>query len=123
MSRHPIVWVEIPSNDRNASASFYSNLFGWEIDNSMDAMNYTMFSAGDGPGGGFPEITDGFEPGDVMILIGTSDIDESLSKAESLGGKTVIPKTEIPGNGWYGVFEDPTGNNIGLFTALEDVGD
>ena len=123
MSRHPIVWVEIPSADRSASAQFYSNLFGWDIDNSMDDMNYTMFSAGDGPGGGFPEIADGFEPGDVMILVGTTDIDASLRQAEELGGKTVIPKTEIPGNGWYGVFEDLTGNNIGLFTAIEDVSD
>ena len=122
MSSHPIVWVEIPSADRKESAEFYSGLFGWQIDNSMDEMKYTMFSAGEGPGGGFPEIADGFEPGDVMILVGTSDIDASLSRAEQLGGKTVVPRTEIPGNGWYAVFEDPTGNNIGLFAALEDIG-
>lgn len=123
MSQHPIVWVEIPSADRRASSEFYANLFGWQIDNSMDAMNYTMFSAGSGPGGGFPELADGFEAGDVMILVSTRDIDASLSLAESLGGKTVVPRTEIPGNGWYGVFEDPTGNNIGLFTGIEDIGD
>lgn len=120
---HPIVWVEIPSADRKSSAEFYSSLFNWQIDHSMDEMNYTMFSAGSGPGGGFPELTDGFEAGDVMILVATPDIDESLQKAEALGGKTVVPRTEIPGNGWYGVFEDPTGNNIGLFTGIEEVGD
>jgi uncharacterized protein len=123
VSQHPIVWVEIPSADRSASSEFYSSLFGWQIDNSMESMNYTMFSTGTGPGGGFPELADGFEAGDVMILIGTHNIDESLARAEALGGKTVIPRTEIPGNGWYGVFEDPTGNNIGLFTGLEDVGE
>lgn len=123
MGKHSIVWVEIPSADRKQSAEFYAGLFDWQIDNSMDDMRYTMFSADDGPGGGFPELADGFEAGDVMILVGTSDIDSSLARAEALGGKTVIPKTEIPGNGWYGVFEDPTGNNIGLFTGIEEVGD
>jgi uncharacterized protein len=123
VSRHPIVWVEIPSADRIESARFYEQLFGWQIDNSMDSMNYTMFSTGTGPGGGFPELADGFEAGDVMILVATPDIDASLEMAKTLGGKTVVPRTEISGNGWYGVFEDPTGNNIGLFTGIEDVGD
>jgi predicted enzyme related to lactoylglutathione lyase len=29
----------------------------------------------------------------------------------------VVPKTEIPGIGWFGVFTDPTGNKVGLYTA------
>jgi predicted enzyme related to lactoylglutathione lyase len=28
-----------------------------------------------------------------------------------------VPKTEIPGMGWYAIFSDPTGNRIGLFTG------
>lgn len=123
MGKHAVVWVEIPAADRKATAQFYSGLFGWQIDNSMDEMNYTMFSTGDGPGGGFPELSDGFEAGHVLISISTDDIDASLAKAEELGGKTIVPRTEVPGNGWYGIFEDPTGNNIGLFTGLENGGD
>ena len=49
----------------------------------------------------------------------TDDIDASLAKAESLGGKTVIPKTEIPGVGWFGFFSDPTGNVVSLYTSKE----
>ncbi len=118
MSKHEIVWIEIPSADRKASADFYAGLFGWEIDNSMDEMNYTMFTPASGPGGGFPELRDGFEPGDVLISISTDNIDESLAQVESLGGKTIVPKTEIPGIGWYAIFEDLTGNNIGLVTSF-----
>lgn len=116
MSQHPIVHVEIPAENRAATAQFYSQLFGWKIDNSMDEYNYTMFDAEGGPGGGFPNLTDGYEAGHVLIFVGTDDIDESLAKAESLGGKVATPRTEIPGIGWFGVFEDPTGNSIGLYT-------
>jgi predicted enzyme related to lactoylglutathione lyase len=53
---------------------------------------------------------------------GTDDIDSSLAKAESHGGKNVTPKTEIPNTGWFGFFSDPTGNLIGLYTPLESEG-
>ena len=53
----------------------------------------------------------------MFVYVATDDIDATLDKAESLGGKTVIPKTEIPNVGWFGFFTDPTGNMVGLFTG------
>lgn len=120
MTRHAIVHIEIPAEDRKASAQFYSQLFDWEIDNSMDEFNFTMFTAGDGPGGGFPNISDGFEAGQVLIYVATPDVDASLEQAEALGGKVVAPKTEIPGIGWFGIFQDPTGNSIGLYSGIDE---
>jgi predicted enzyme related to lactoylglutathione lyase len=29
-----------------------------------------------------------------------------------------MPKTEIPGFGWFGMFMDPTGNRVGLYTSM-----
>lgn len=120
MATHSIVHVEIPAVDRRAAAEFYAQLFDWQIDNSADEMNYTMFNPGSGPGGGFAEISDGFEPGHILIHVETDDIDASLAKAESLGGETSLPKTEIPDIGWYAIFTDPTGNSIGLYTGNDD---
>lgn len=60
----------------------------------------------------------GYKAGEVLIYIGTDDIDASLAKITSLGGKTILPKTEIPQVGWWAVFADPTGNKIGLFTDM-----
>jgi predicted enzyme related to lactoylglutathione lyase len=31
----------------------------------------------------------------------------------------VVPKTEIPQVGWFGVFKDPTGNKVALFTGAQ----
>jgi predicted enzyme related to lactoylglutathione lyase len=53
----------------------------------------------------------------VLLYISTDDIDATLAKIEAHGGKTVVPKTEIPQVGWFGIFTDPTGNRVALFTA------
>lgn len=53
--------------------------------------------------------------GELLVYVGSDDIDGDLRKAEQLGGKILVPKTEIPNTGWFGVFEDPAGNRLGLF--------
>jgi predicted enzyme related to lactoylglutathione lyase len=49
--------------------------------------------------------------------VASEDIDADLRKAESLGGTTVVPKTEIPQVGWFAIFKDPSGNKVGLFSG------
>jgi predicted enzyme related to lactoylglutathione lyase len=44
-------------------------------------------------------------------------ISADLKAAAKLGGLTVQGKTEIPNIGWYGIFKDPSGNRIGLYTS------
>jgi predicted enzyme related to lactoylglutathione lyase len=43
------------------------------------------------------------------------DLPPSLSKAESLGGKTVMGPTPIPGVGTIAMFQGPEGHYIGLY--------
>ena len=43
------------------------------------------------------------------------EIDATLQAASAAGGETLIPKTEIPGVGHYGMFCDPEGIVVGLF--------
>ena len=122
MNKRKIVHVEIPTSDSSASGKFYGDLFGWEI-NSMPEMDYIMVNSGN-VGGGFskvdPEGEFPVKPGDVLIYIGSEDIDADLKKAEKLGGKLIVPKMEIPQTGWFGVFQDVSGNQIGLFTGMEE---
>jgi uncharacterized protein len=118
MPQHSIVHVELPSADFAQSGRFYAELFGWDTQ-QVPELNYAMFSAEGGPGGGFPQI-DGamYNPNNVLIYVDTDDMEASLSKAESLGGSTVVPRTEIPGNnGWFAVFTDLSGNRVALYTS------
>jgi uncharacterized protein len=127
MGKHSIVHVEFPASDPKESAKFYSDLFGWKTEGSqVGGGEYWGFTPDAQPGGGFNPVGESgpwpVEPGDVFVYISTDDIDATLAKAESLGAKTVTTKTEIPGIGWWGMFSDPTGNKIGVFTATAQLG-
>lgn len=117
MPTHNIVHVELAAHDPAAAGKFYHELFGWKTE-SWQGQDYVMFDAEPGPGGGFPKV-DGkdFKPGDVVVYVATDDIEASLRKAEQLGGKTLLGRTEIQGMGWFAFFSDPTGNRVGLYTA------
>jgi hypothetical protein len=119
MSSHPIVHVEISGHNPSASADFYTDIFGWKIECDPNFPDYPMFDGGTGPGGGFTKIdNEMYKPGDVVVYIATDDIEATLTKIEATGGKTLLPKTEIPHMGWFAFFADPGGTRIGLYTSM-----
>ena len=117
--KHSVVHIEIPAKDPKAAGKFYADLFGWTLQTSEEH-DYVMWSPGEdaGPGGGFTTI-DGehTKAGDIAVYVETDDIDATLKKAEGLGAKTAVPRTEIPGMGAYAFFTDPSGNRIALWTS------
>ena len=121
MSNHPIVHIEIPAKNPQASSKFYAAAFDWTIQVSPDFADYPMFQAEGGPAGGFTMVGDmhgvSTKTGEVLIYISTDDIDASLASVEKHGGKKLLGKTEIPQVGWFALFSDPEGNKIGLFTT------
>jgi hypothetical protein len=121
MSKRNVVHVEIPSSSPDAAAKFYQELLGWKII-PVPEMNYMMWESTDGSGGGFPQASEENPAGKVLIYIASDDIEADLKKAEKLGGKVVHPKTEIPQMGWYGMFQDPFENVLGLFTSMNPNG-
>jgi len=50
--------------------------------------------------------------------ISVESVDEYTKKIEALGGKVIVPKTEVPGVGWWALALDPEGNQ---FTILESI--
>lgn len=122
---HPIVHLDIPAVDPKQSAEFYGKLFDWNIAHEA-SFDYYMFAPEPGPGGGFVKVDKPATPRDsfdyaansVLIYVDSDDIEATLARAESLGAKTLRPKEEIPGIGWWAVFSDPSGNSIGLFTDV-----
>ena len=98
---------------------FYSRLFDWEIDTNND-INYGMIKAGrEGSiGGGIGSAQEG-HPGHAIFYVEVADVDDSLQKVESMGGKTVIPKTVIPDMVTFAVFKDPEGHAIGLVESYD----
>jgi predicted enzyme related to lactoylglutathione lyase len=117
MTKRNIVHIEIPTSDSKASADFYQELFGWHIERD-EQMDYTMWDPHEGPGGGFSPVGEHVKPGDVLIYVNSEDIEADLKKAAELGATIQQEKMEIPTIGWWGVFKDPTGNSIALYTSM-----
>jgi len=120
MSEHRVVHLELPAVSGNEASQFYADAFGWK-GSSWEGSDYYMFDFGDGTGGGFNKLTDEgnipVKPGDVLIYISTDDIEDSLARVESLGGKTLLSKTPVAEMGAFAFFADPTGNRIGLWQS------
>jgi hypothetical protein len=113
----PVVHFEIAGKDGAKLQQFYAALFDWKI-NSDNPMNYGLVDTGGqgGIGGGIfqtpPEM-----PPYLTIYVNVDDLQAYLDKAESLGGKTVVPPTPIPNYGSFALFADPEGHCIGLFKS------
>ena len=108
----PVVHFEIHGKDSDEMQSFYSSLFGWKID-ANNPMNYGIVETG-GEGGINGGIAAGTGHNGVMVYVAVDDLQAYLDKAESLGGKIIMPVTEIPNTVTLAIFSDVDGNNIGL---------
>jgi len=117
MSKRNVVHVEIPAANVEAAGKFYESLFGWKMEH-VPEFNYTMWADGSGSGGGFNVVSEENPVGQVLVYIDSDDIEADLKKAVKLGGTIVREKTDIPGTGWYGLFKDPTGNVLALYTSM-----
>jgi predicted enzyme related to lactoylglutathione lyase len=110
----PVVFFEVMGTDAGALQSFYSDAFDWKIDTN-NPMNYGMVDTGAGTGiaGGIGAPSEEGYPGHLTFYIGVDDTDKALKRVEELGGKTVMPTTELP-MVTIALFTDPAGNLVGL---------
>ena len=111
--KHSIVHIEIPVQDLKSAAKFYKDVFEWKIIFD-EQMNYTMFNAEGGTGGGFNPVSEDNPVGNVLLYINTPDLKASLEKIKAGGGTVVLESYEIPTVGIMATFKDPTGNLLAL---------
>lgn len=123
----PVVHFEMPAEDRNRMAKFYTKTFGWKIQMLGEDMgNYTLASTtNDVDKNGRPKqrgiIGGGFYPKDKKkpaqypsVVIAVDDINKSMKKINASGGKVLGKPMEIPGFGMYVSFYDTEGNRVSI---------
>jgi predicted enzyme related to lactoylglutathione lyase len=109
---NPVTWFEVVGRDGAALRSFYSDLFGWQLQ-VMEGMDYGMLDPGErGIGGGIGSSQNG--TGQVTFYVQVDDPQAYLDKVTGLGGKTIVPVTEVPDVVTFAQFADPQGNVVGL---------
>lgn len=112
---HAVVHFEIGGPDEARLAEFYAGLFGWGM---TTVPGYTVVDTrgGSGINGG---IGTGPDPW-VTFYIETDELQSALDKINLVGGKTVLPITELPGMATFAQFADPDGLVVGLVLARTD---
>jgi predicted enzyme related to lactoylglutathione lyase len=123
-----IVYFQIPSDDIERSKKFYNQLFGWKIDKSPESNtpkgmeNWTVtttdHNGNDSLSGGMSKRQ--MPQQQITNFIDVKSVNEYLSKVERLGGKVVVPKTAVPGMGYYAVCVDTENNSFGIFESGEN---
>ena len=122
-----VVHFEIPADDVERARKFYSTLFGWKIEKAEvkkdgDSMDYWMISTSvvrndKSLGGGIMKRQDPQQPN--LNYIGVDSIDEYSRKIGELGGKVVMPKTEISDYGYFAVCMDTENNAFALWEHID----
>jgi uncharacterized protein len=110
-----ITHVEFHSNAPEKTRSFLQNVFGWKFEDMPGPQPYALFRAPSEPGGGLAQAEN--LPAGVLNYVLTTNIENHIDKVRMAGGSILMPKTEIPGFGWFAVFQDPTGINLALYEA------
>jgi hypothetical protein len=110
---YPVVHFEIISKIPDKLQAFYSKAFGWSIDIN-NPMNYGVVdtNAGAGINGGIgPAVqSDNF----VTVYVAVPSLDDTLEKAQKLGGTVLMPAMEVMEGLTLAFIADPESNRIGL---------
>ncbi len=115
---NPFVHIEISTRDLQKARSFYEKAFDWKINLTPmgDGQFYGLIETGALPGGGLfqaaPEM-----PLGVIVYIGVDNIEKALARVEAAGGKTIMPRREVPGEGWFALFSDPDGTVLAVWES------
>ena len=107
-----VVHWEVQARDPVAQQQFFGALFGWSVD-ANNPQNYGMVTAGGAGsiGGGIGATMD--DAPRATFYVQVPSIVDTLDKAATMGGATVMPRTDI-GMIVLAQFRDPEGNIIGL---------
>src|SRR5579885_870186 len=104
IEKHPagsFCWIELGTTDQNAAKSFYSSVFGWEVNDFPMGPNefYTMFKLEGRDAAACytlrPDQKEHGVPAHWMIYVCVDNADESLNKAKDLGANVLAGPFDV----------------------------
>jgi uncharacterized protein len=110
---HPVIHVEIRSQDPDATRAFFGDLLDWKVASEGAFPGYAFIDTGapDGPATAIGP-RQGSED-EVLFFVSVDDVAATLQRAEALGGTIIQPAQEVPGV-TFGVLADPQGHKVGV---------
>jgi predicted enzyme related to lactoylglutathione lyase len=114
-------WAELATTDVEGAKRFYTGLFGWTTEVApIEGVSYTLAKVGEERVAGIMSNQCG--GGEIKpqwgVYITVDDVDAIAAKAEELGGKVLVPPTDIPEVGRFSSLMDPQGVMFSVITYL-----
>jgi len=123
---NPVVHFEMPYENSERLAKFYSQAFGWKMQKFGQDMgdyvtaqtaetdeNRMVKTPGAINGGFFPKKPD-WPAQHPSVVIAVKDIMDAIKKVAAAGGKVLGEPMDIPGIGLYVSFTDTEGNRVSI---------
>lgn len=117
--QHPVALVVVSAKDLAAAGTFYSKLFGWQVQ-PMSAELAGVIAPGGPTAALRANVPTGF-PG-MVPYVAAPDVAAMLKRIVAAGGTIERPPWSVPGVGKLARFKDPTGTTYGLTDALAPSG-
>jgi predicted enzyme related to lactoylglutathione lyase len=117
-----ICWNDLRTNDPRPAAEFYSQLFGWRIEETEGSGGvYNTIYVGERTNGGIMALT---EPAaDVSphwgVYFAVDDCDKAVVRVEELGGRVLVPAMSVDA-GRFVIVADPQGASVSLLSGRLD---
>jgi predicted enzyme related to lactoylglutathione lyase len=109
--------VELNTTDGDASANFYSRLFGWTVTDAEPADQtggYRMFLQDGKTVAGLMAQAD-LPHSAWATYVSVDDAEEAASRVTSAGGQTIVGPMDVMDIGRMAVFSDPSGAPFGVW--------
>jgi len=109
-----ICWRELATKDLAKAMDFYSNLFGWDLQQTkVSPMDYKEIIIDGVAYGGMMEINESWgenpQPSHWNSYIAVESADETVEKIKANGGEVKVPPFDAPGVGRISIASDPSG--------------
>ncbi|NOZ02779.1 MAG: VOC family protein [Deltaproteobacteria bacterium] len=117
------VWFEVMTHDIDKAKAFYTQMFGWEVEEmSMEGgFVYSAFRNGGANFGGLFPMDKSMKdvPPHWLGYLSVDDVDETAKKIESAEGMIAVEPMTVPGVGRMALALDPEGARFSVFAGQQ----
>lgn len=112
-----MTWNDLQTSDLEAASRFYSELFGWRVEEAegSEGRYFSIFN-GDALNGGMMGLPAPGVPAHWQPYFAVADLDGARARVGELGGEVLMGPMEVPGGAFVAV-RDPQGAVFSLFAG------
>lgn len=121
-------WFELATTDQAAAKQFYTQLFGWDVEDFpiSDNETYSIFRRdGRDTGAAYTmprEQRDHGVPPNWMVYVAVDNVDQMADRVKAHGGGITMPPFDVMDNGRMAVVTDPAGAHFALWQPKSHIG-